>query len=128
MQSAPGKGLLKVVGILFIIFGAISIIVALLGIAGGLALSAISGILGATLIVGTIIACLGGIMEFIAGIYGVRNCDKPEKATTCVVLGIIILVLSVISLIVSSFSWTSLFSIALPILYLIGAFQNKKAV
>lgn len=131
-NRAPGKGLLKVTGILFIIGAAIGLITGILGIIGSAALGAtVGGVEGAAfagvMVVAIIIALVGCILQLIAGIFGIKNCDKPEKSTTCIVFGAIILALSIISIIVAGFQWTSLIGIILPVLYFIGAIQNKNA-
>ena len=88
MKQAPGKGLLKVTGILFIIFGAVSVVVTLIGVfMGTFFVAAGMSVTGAVVVVGIIIMCLGGLLEFLAGIFGVKNCDKPEKCNTCIVYG-----------------------------------------
>ena len=63
------NGLLKVVSILFIIFGAISLIVAIAGIAGAsILIAAGAGAFGAILILTIILSFAGAILEFIGGI------------------------------------------------------------
>ena len=73
-------------------------------------------------LIGTLII---GILELIAGIQGVRGKNLGSGKT----LVIIILVLNVITVILNaignSFSWTSIISFALPILYLIGVNQSQ---
>ena len=148
--TAPGRTLLKVVGILLIVFGAIATLFALLAIVGGGALgimAANSGsadpatgavvIGGGILIVVGIIALVSGIFNLIGGILGVKNCDKPEKAGSCFVFGIIMVALQVLNLIAGLLSGgdssafasilSSLLGFVLPVLYLLGAYKNKKA-
>ena len=132
MNNAPGKGLLKVTGILFVIFAGISLIGAIIMVAGGAILgAAVGGGAGAALagviILAVVLAFLLAILELIAGIFGIKNCDKPEKSTVCIVFGAIILALTIINIIASGFLWTSLFGIVLPILYFVGAIMNKNA-
>ena len=98
--NAPGRGKLKVTGILYIIFGALGLSLSLALLAGGglllaagagtvgIALGAVAGILGA-------ITVLTAVFYLILGILGVRNCDKPEKCGVNFVLGILVLVLVV---------------------------------
>lgn len=81
-----GKGLLKVVGILMIIGGAISIIMSIIAIASvGTLTYFTDGDLSSVQLNPTIIytSCvvmiLGSVAELIAGIIGVKNCAKPEK-------------------------------------------------
>ena len=141
---AKGRGFLKVCGILMIIGGAVGIIFSgIMGIVGYFGASAIAeagdyesaDMIGIAVLIGAIIALIGGILELIAGIVGVKNSDKPEKATACIVWGIIVLVINIISLIITFVGSSAgagtiivsiIFGIALPVLYLIGAFLNKK--
>lgn len=127
-----GSKFLKVTGILMIIFGSIGLVFSLIAIAGiGVlaALGASTGMLWAS----GIIALVGSVAEFVAGIIGVVNWNKPEKANTCIGWGIAVAAMCVVSSVLSfigypdSFNWFSLVSgLVIPVLYLIGAFQNKK--
>ena len=81
-----------------------------------------------------ILMLVSSIFELIAGIVGVKNCNKPEKAGTCMVWGIIVIALSVLSDVLTlvgnpdNFSIVSLLTgLVIPVLYLIGAVMNKKA-
>ena len=143
MQQSKGRSFLKVCGILMIIGGAIGIIFGIIGIVSGLAVGSLATEVGAdavtagsVIIVGSVIGLIGAIVELIAGIVGVKNSNKPEKATACIVWGFIVLVLQIISLILTlsgggqsagSVIVTIICGIALPVLYLIGAFLNKKS-
>ena len=113
-MEGSNRTLLKVISILFLIFGVFSVITAVAGIIGG-GLLAGAGILAALAV---IIGCLGGILEFIAGIKGLQN-----KLAQCRTLGMILLVLAVLGLIFSGFrfTWSNVTAIVLPILYLLGA-------
>ena len=111
-MEGSNRTLLKVISILFLIFGVFSVITAVVGIIGG---APGAGILAALAV---IIGCLGGILEFIAGIKGLQN-----KLAQCRTLGMILLVLAVLGLIFSGFrfTWSNVTAIVLPILYLLGA-------
>ncbi|MBR3243463.1 MAG: hypothetical protein IKF90_12325 [Parasporobacterium sp.] len=141
---AQGRNFLKVCGILMIIGGAVTIIVSgIIGIVGYVAGSAVSGmgeygagaVLGVAALISAILYLIGGIVELIAGIIGVKNNNRPEKATTCIVFGFIVLVINLIGTILSISGSSSagsiivsiICSVALPVLYLIGAFLNKKS-
>ncbi len=128
-MNAPGKGLLKVSGILLIIFGAIAIVLMLLALVASVALIALSPA-ALILVLACIIGLAGAVLDLIAGILGVKNCDKPEKAKSCFVFGIILIAIQVVSMVLSisggSFDWTSIVGLVLPVLYLVGASQNKK--
>lgn len=127
--NAPGKQLLKVTGILMVIFSSIVLVLAFLSAAAiGALLGAFGGAVAATAgFLAMLLAFLPGIFEFVAGILGIVNANKPEKAGICLAFGIIVLVLVVISTIYSKIDWTSAVGFVLPVLYLIGAIKNKQA-
>lgn len=127
-----GSKFLKVTGILMIIFASIALIFSIIAIAGIGVLEAI-GIPGGLLWVAGIISLLGAVAEFVAGIIGVKNWNKPEKANTCIGWGIAVVAMCIISNVFTligyadSFNWFSVVTgLVIPVLYLIGAFQNKK--
>ena len=125
-SDAPGKGLLKVSGILLIIFAAISIVMLVFGM---IAAATLGGALGAA--VGGIVLVLGLVsaaFSLIMGILGVKYANVPAKATVCMVFAIIAIVLQLISLISGDTNVISaLIGLILPVLYLIGALKNKQA-
>ena len=134
-MEAKGSGFLKVTGILMIIFGSIAIIVGIVAIAGIAALAYISdGELSSGLLyTAGVLGLVSAVVQLIAGIIGVKNCKKPEKAKTCIVWGILVIALCVIGSILnvvggSDFSVSSLLiGLVLPVLYIIGAVKNKAA-
>ena len=79
-----------------------------------------------------VLSLVGSAVSLTAGILGVANAAKPERATVCIVFGILTAVLSVLGNVLTaagggSFSVVNLIlGLVLPVLYLIGAFQNKK--
>ena len=133
---------LKVTGILMIIGGAIrmiAMIIVLIKISvvvdliDGIA-TALTGKFG-LIYASCIIGLLGSIVEFVAGIIGVAYSKKPEKANTCFVWGIIVVVFTVIGTVLSLIGGSSfgsqivylLTGLVVPVLYIIGANLNKKA-
>lgn len=91
-----GSKFLKVTGILMIVFGALALILSIVAAIGLAALVALDlNTWQYTLAV--ILMLVSSIFELIAGIVGVKNCNKPEKAGTCMVWGIIVIALSVLS-------------------------------
>ncbi len=128
-----GSKFLKVTGILMIVFGALALILSIVAAIGLAALVALDlNTWQYTLAV--ILMLVGSIFELIAGIVGVKNCNKPEKAGTCMVWGIIVIALSVLSNVLTlvgnpdNFSIVNLLTgLVIPVLYLIGAVMNKKA-
>lgn len=128
-----GSKFLKVTGILMIIFGALALILSIVA-AIGLAALAASDLNTWQYTAAVILMLVGSIFEMIAGIVGVKNCNKPEKAGTCMVWGIIVIALSVLSNVLTlvgnpdNFSIVNLLTgLVIPVLYLIGAVMNKKA-
>ena len=128
-----GSKFLKVTGILMIVFGALALILSIVAAIGLAALAALD--LNTWQYTSAVILMLvGSIFELIAGIVGVKNCNKPEKAGTCMVWGIIVIALSVLSNVLTlvgnpdNFSIVNLLTgLVIPVLYLIGAVMNKKA-
>ena len=124
-----GSKLLKVSGILMIIGGSISLIVAIIAMIGFLAAMGGSA---ALLWLSGIMLLVGAVVEFVGGIIGVKNWNNLEKAQTCMVWGILAIALCVLSQILNlagggSFNVVSFATgLVLPVLYLIGALQNKK--
>ncbi len=130
-MNAPGKGLLKVVSILFIIFGAISTIVSLLALIGSAAITAYLGDLGIILIIATILMLIASVLELVLGISGLKKCGDPAKAGFFITTGTILCALTLISMIMNiasaGFSITSLIGFVLPVLFIVGGSMNKKA-
>lgn len=132
--KTKGTGFLKVTGILMIIGGAVSIILSIIAALGIAALAYISDgtVSSALLYASVILMIVSAVAELVAGIIGVANCKKPDKAGSCIVWGIIVAVLSVAGTVLNSvgggsFSVFSLIlGLVLPALYIIGAAFNKK--
>ena len=132
--KTKGAGFLKVTGILMIIGGAVSIILSIIAALGIAALAYISDgtVSSALLYASVILMIVSAVAELVAGIIGVANCKKPDKAGSCIVWGIIVAVLSVAGTVLNSvgggsFSVFSLIlGLVLPALYIIGAAFNKK--
>ncbi len=127
-----GSKFLKVTGILMIIFGSIALIIAIMALLGLGVLEAMGAPMGLLWASG-IIALLGAVAEFIAGIIGVVNWNKPNKANTCIGWGIAVAAMCVISNIFTLIGYPENFNVfslltglVIPVLYLIGAFKNKK--
>ena len=127
-----GSKFLKVTGILMIIFGSIALIIAIMALLGLGVLEAIGAPMGLLWASG-IIALLCAVAEFVAGIIGVVNWNKPNKANTCIGWGIAVAAMCVISNIFTLIGYPENFNVfslltglVIPVLYLIGAFKNKK--
>ena len=128
-----GSKFLKVTGILMIIFGALALVLAIIAIAG-ISLLAAMGASSGLLTVSCILMLVGAVAELVAGIIGVKNWNKLEKAGTCITWGIIVIALAVISNVLEvigggKFNVLSFVTgLVIPVLYLIGGLQNKKAL
>ena len=135
-METKSNGFLKVTGILMIIGGVFSFIVSIIFLLG-IALLAAVDISSGLLTFATILSIVSSVVGFIAGIMGVANAARPEKAQKCIVIGIIVIILSILGTILGmvagngfgSSTVISLFTgLVIPVLYLLGAFQNKNRV
>ena len=99
----------------------------------GIAVLAAMGGSAALLWLSGIMLLVGAVVEFVGGIIGVKNWNKLEKADTCIAWGIIVIALCIISNVLTvvgggDFSFVNLITgLVIPVLYLIGGIQNKKA-
>lgn len=129
-----GQKFLKVTGILMIIFAVFNILFGVLigGVGTLFAMLGGGGMLGFAFVCAIIAALVGGILQLIAGISGVRHCDRPENAHKCIVWGALIIGLSVISQILyviggEDFNVLSfVLGLIVPGLYIYGAILNRK--
>ena len=127
-----GSRFLRVTGVLMIIFASIALVAVVFAVIG-IGILAAGDVPIARFLVTTAAACLGAIAEFVTGILGVKNWDRPDRANTCIGWGITVIALSLIAdaLVFAFFpEYFQVASIALgliiPILYLLGGFQNRK--
>lgn len=123
---------LKVMGILCIIFGAIGLISNLAGMAEYIWMG--MGAYG-------FICILANIFMLVAGIMGVTRCADKQRAASCLVWGLIVVILVIISLILyntsyvasyvdavsaltgaPSFNGLTFLQLVIPILYFLSAF------
>ena len=127
-----GRKFLKVTGILMIIGGAFGIIGGIVAMIGAGALAAVLDTSAGGLMLASVLILASAVFQLIAGIMGVKNCDKPEKAQSCLVMGIIVAILSVAGNVISNVlgSDFNIFNYAtglvIPVLYIIGAVKNKE--
>lgn len=141
-MNAPGKSLLKAVSILFIIggvtFTAITIIMLALNIFPGMTseLGAFAALFSSISIasIALILVIATNVIQLIIGIIGLKKCGDPLKAQFFIITGLILFILALAGIILSimdeKFSFLSLIviSFVLPILYIVGGVQNKKAI
>ena len=137
-MEPKGKKLLKVCGIIMIVFGAIGLITSLLAFAG-VAVLVLAGASAAMLWTGAILALVGSIAELICGIICTKNSGVVEKAGTCKTWGIIVAVICVLGQVLSgiatasvssfpvgSFCFGLVWGLVLPVLVIIGAKKNSE--
>lgn len=127
-----GRKFLKVTGILMIIGGAFGIIGGIVAMIGVGALAAVLETSAGGLMLASALILASAVFQLIAGIMGVKSCDKPEKAQSCIVIGVIVAILSVAGNVISNVlgSDFNIMSYAtgliIPVLYIIGAVKNKE--
>ena len=127
-----GRKFLKVTGILMIIGGAFGIIGGIVAMIGAGALAAVLETSAGGLMLASALILASAVFQLIAGIMGVKNCDKPEKAQSCLVLGVIVAILSVAGNVISNILGSSFnilsyaTGLIIPVLYIIGAVKNKE--
>ena len=127
-----GRMFLKVTGILMIIGGAFGIIGGIVAMIGAGALAAVLETSAGGLMLASALILASAVFQLIAGIMGVKNCDKPEKAQSCLVMGVIVAILSVAGNIISNVLGSSFnilsyaTGLVIPVLYIIGAVKNKE--
>lgn len=126
-----GRMFLKVTGILMIIGGAFGIIGGIVAMIGAGALAAVLETSAGGLMLASALILASAVFQLIAGIMGVKNCDKPEKAQSCIVIGVIVAILSVAGNVISNVLGSDFniinyaTGLIIPVLYIIGAVKNK---
>jgi hypothetical protein len=130
-MDTPGKVMLKVVSIVYIVFGCIFALLMLFALFLG---SAMSALLGSWL--GSLSAWVGGMLflaflipaavDLVVGILGVRYADNPEKSQFFIVTGIVLTVLTVLGL-VFSFNVGGIVMFVMPVLFIVGGYMNRSA-
>ena len=120
----------------FYIGGIIAVIAGVIAILGVSALVALAGNADGTglLYASSILVTIISVIEIIAGAKGLKACKVPENARKCVTWGIVIAVLSIISMVIGligggEFNITSLvLNLLVPGLYVYGALKTKPNV
>lgn len=136
-----GKKYLKFAGIILVIFGIGQLLLACLAFAGGgiAALGINAGgdnslaAAGTTAIIGGVIMVVNAAFNLIFGIMAVRNCENPGKAKALRVMGVVLLVLSIVSLITHFSSGLAaviscIIDLIISIIYFAGAQKNLKTL
>lgn len=138
-MEIKGSKMLKITGILEIIFGVICIIYGikyigdakdLMSVANDYGLDELGNKLGGLVIFLSIVIIIEGIAQAIVGFLGVKNCKNPKGAKACFIGGLVILALCVVSLILSiandAFTIAGILAFIVPGLYTYAAFTVKK--
>ena len=127
-----GSRFLRVTGVLMIIVASVALVAVVFAVIG-IGILAAGDVPIARFIVTTSAAFLGAVAEFVTGILGVKNWDRPTRANVCIGWGITVIALSLIADALVFAFFPECFQIAsiaigliIPILYLLGGFQNRK--
>lgn len=113
-----GKTLLRVISIIFIVFGAISTIFSIIALIG-------TAVIGTGFIIATVLLLISSLIELIIGIVGLKKSGDPSDANFFIVTGFILGILMLISMIMNFSGW-SLIGFVLPVLYIVGGYMLKK--
>ena len=130
-NRSNGSSFLRVCGILMIIGAILGLVFAVLAVI--VIRQPGSGLNTPIHWVSVVLAFVGSAIELIAGILGVRYADRPEKAKTCIVCGVLVILMTLLSQVISAVSGgevnflNALTGLLVPILYVIGAFKNQRA-
>ncbi len=142
MQKSSSQKALKVISIIMIVFAALAIVGGLVVTAGG-GLLGVEGVntadddvtlTGGLAMVLGLMFLVGGIVDLIIGIFGLRGANNPKKIGVFFVLAIIGVVFAAISALMTLMGGTidastiisELISLALPIVCVILANNIKK--
>lgn len=136
-----GKKYLKFAGIILVIIGVAQLLLACLAFAGGgiaaLDIEAGAGndlmVSGAVAVIGGIMLVINAVFNLIFGIMAVRNCENAGKAKALRIMGVILIVLSVVSLITHFSSGLAaviscIVDLIISIIYFAGAQKNLKTL
>lgn len=124
--------LLKITSILMIIGGVMLTILGIMAVLGATVLTAMAGSQAGLVIVAAVFILASGLISLIAGILGVSNAAKPEKALLLIKFGILAVLFSIVSNVMTltsgeDFNYSSvIIGLAIPMLFLYGAIQSKK--
>ena len=128
--------LLKVISIIMIIGGVLNLIIGFINYSGVADLHdrlLEVGMSPTMYYVASILIVVTGVLQLLAGIVGISTAGKGKSGLPCIILGILIIVVVIVNYIISiSIETDNVLSLVLgfvlPILYLIGAFMQKKYV
>ena len=131
-NKAPGSSLLLATGIIYAILGGINVILSFV------LLNMADAVQGTMLGVGNAVAAgargiailglIAGAWSLVVGVMGINHRANLDKAHTLRAFAIIALSLSIIIIFIVEFSFLTFLSLVTPILYLVGAQKNVKAL
>lgn len=126
---AKGKTLLKIAGVLLIIFGLYSMVSAILVIVQSGAVGEAQGDPKLTQLIRTmgLITLVGGSLQLAVGIICFINAAKTNRAMVCIVLALVMLVMQLGNLAAGGLSIALGIGIMLSLLALTGGILNRKA-
>jgi len=129
MYTAPGKGFLQVVGILYVIFSGFGILVGLLGMAGTVAIGASPGISTWMFMLFFVVLLFSSGYGLFLGIVGIAHCNNLSKADFVRTCGLVdLLIRSLVAFFGAGMGIPLAFSgLVLSILFLVGASKNATA-
>ncbi len=131
-MQAPGKGLLKVVSILFIVAGGFATLSSIVGTAGSAWLSSIGVLSGGMMIAAMISSVIIGVLEILFGILGIKRCENPTEGGFFITAGGILCALQLLNMVLHSIGigFVQVFGLLgfiLPVLFIVGGVKNKSA-
>lgn len=140
-MKLPGKTMIKVSSILFIISGVLALAVYLVGTLLFSAATVKTDVIAGWIVVAIcVFYTIMGLLELIAGVKGIKGCNSKEAALSLKVWGIIVMIISLFTNVLSGISnyigGTSslpviilgiIMSVLFPVLYIVGASKNANA-
>ena len=147
-EKAPGKTLLKVVGIIMVVLGVLSFLFNLINFAaiGMIGEGELGEILEQTLAaqgvtmeeyqISVYVTAAGALLNTVAGILAIANCNKIRKAGVCFICGILLILWQLgndaYAAVTSGVTVLSVINMAvglvLPLPYFWGALKNRQAL
>ena len=131
-----GKNFVKGTSILMIIGGIIAAIAGVIGFIGTLTLGLAFQVTGemTLLYVAISLVVISSIIQITAGVKGLKACKSPECASKNIVYGVLIIILTFISIVVGQLSgesfnmWALVINLIVPVLYIYGLKELEKDI
>ncbi len=131
-MDVPGKKILWLASVLFIVIGAVMTLLALVAvlvsalftsIAGGFAWPAGTAA-GGVLVVASVVFFVSSVLQLVSGILGVKKSGDPSHTNFFIINGSVLCALMLLSLCLS-FRITAVFGLVLGIMYIVGGVMNQ---